>query len=462
LDISWCRDGERNGEVPEESSLPWGFTSLRAPEELGTAARAYAAFVVTLPWQGAAAGVSASWAASKGRGKGGKHAQQLPSRVVVVSNRIRMGPKIGKKGRASKWSVDLIKPVTPEVCQAWRSLAIPLCGGDAAQGSELDFALHVQYAGSEDLTEVARVSLKVPPAGYVQVVTAEFPPGQPAGQWAEPEWIEPSDSQTVLLTEFAGSGQINTLGGVQLLRGRQCPLQFATEEIMLSFLLYVPEFEEPAPLLLFFHGDNARETSLCPMPGLADFADTYGPAEVCQSRKKADHEARRFVVVTPCSPAEYWWFRYPAVHDSGSYVPAMERWVRALAQWTEVLGLTSPKICGGLRLVGQSMGGYAALELARAMPDEVAAIGCGAPCFDAFRLDRLAQRIQNIPLWILIGRQDTMCAFEEAASLALRLRDINARFVRLSSLGIRAHSDACKQLDKAFLFRWLLNPLGDG
>ncbi|CAK0829527.1 unnamed protein product, partial [Prorocentrum cordatum] len=314
----------------------------------------------------------------------------------------------------------------------------------------------------QDLAEVARVSLTVPPAGSVRVVTAELPLGQPTGQWSEPEWIAPSGAETVPLTEFAGSGQINSLGGVPALRGMQCPLQFATEEIVLSFLLYVPEPAEPAPLLLFFHGDNARDTACCPMPGLADFADTYGPAEVCKGRRKAEHEARRFVVVTPCSPAEYWFFRYPAVHDSGAYVPAVERWVRALARWTEALGLTCPRACGGLRLVGQSMGGYAALELARAMPEEVAAIGCGAPCFDAFRLDRLAQRIQNIPLWILIGRQDTMCAFEEAATLALRLRDLKAKFVRLSSLGIRAHSDACKQLDKAFLFRWLLNPLGDG
>merc|ERR1719382_930304 len=102
--------------------------------------------------------------------------------------------------------------------------------------------------------------------------------------------------------------------------------------------------------------------------------------------------------------------------------------------------------------IGQSMGAYMALELARAMPEDTAAVVAGAPCFDACRLDHLASRLVNVPVWLLIGRNDTMCSFEEVASLALKMRDLDARNVRLQSAGIKGHSEVGKKLEKHELF----------
>lgn len=232
---------------------------------------------------------------------------------------------------------------------------------------------------------------------------------------------------------------------------------------MLSFLLHIPKGDELAPLLVFFHGDLTRDISQCRKPGLADFCNQYGPADICSKPTKEGHSCRKFVVVTPTSPAEYWWFRYPALHDATSYVPSMEQWFRRLNTWlADDVKICHP-ICAatghGMRLAGQSMGGYAALELARAMPERVSAIGVGAPCFDAFRLDWLAERLQNVPLWVMIGRHDTMCSYEEVASLILKLRDCDAKLARLSSARIKGHNEACVLLEKEWLYQWFLNPL---
>jgi len=116
----------------------------------------------------------------------------------------------------------------------------------------------------------------------------------------------------------------------------------------------------------------------------------------------------------------------------------------------------------GVCFAGQSMGAYMALEMARAMPEETAAVFAGAPCFDACRLNHLAERLVNVPLWLLIGRNDTLCSYEEVASLALKMKDLDCKCVRLTSVGIKGHSEVGKKLEKWELFEWLRNPLGRG
>jgi len=345
------------------------------------------------------------------------------------------------------------------------------------EGAELSFNVVIYWAGvEEDLTEqVGWLTVVVPAPGTVSVVTAEVVISFPNGSKAWTSWkakdadnwpslkLQTKAAKNVRVMEFAGSAQVSAYGGVQALRGKQRAFQLATEDIMLSFFMYLPVEQAPAPLLVFFHGDLTRDLAQCIRPGLADFCDTYGPALICKNRNKEGHAARRFVVVTPCSPAEYWWFRYPAEHDSSSYVPDVELWFRRLTAWVadnlSICHRVDAAAGHGMRLSGQSMGGYAALELARAMPQLVSAIGVGAPCFDACRLDWLADRLQNVPTWILIGRADSMCAYEECASLVLKMRDRGALLARISSVGIKGHNEACGHLEKDWLYQWLLDPL---
>merc|ERR1712187_151531 len=72
--------------------------------------------------------------------------------------------------------------------------------------------------------------------------------------------------------------------------------------------------------------------------------------------------------------------------------------------------------------------------------------------------DHLARRLVNVPTWLLIGRNDVLCSFEECASLALKMRDVNAKCVRLSSVGIKGHSEVGKKLEKWELFQWMKDP----
>lgn len=219
----------------------------------------------------------------------------------------------------------------------------------------------------------------------------------------------------------------------------------------------MPPGGTPPPLLIHLHGDMPRGLAQCPQPGLADFVATYGPALFATDCKKRNHPCREFVVVTPCCSEEFWWLRYPAEHDSRSYAGSIEQCFRGIIDLLRESGVCDPH--EGIRLAGQSMGGYAALELARALPEQTAAVVAGAPCFDAFRLDHLAKRLVNVPLWLLIGRNDLLCSFEEVASLALKMRDLDAKLVRLSSWSIKGHSEVGKKLEKWEIFQWLLRPL---
>lgn len=259
----------------------------------------------------------------------------------------------------------------------------------------------------------------------------------------------------VPLFDAVGEGQVREAGGPEALHGRQIPLQVATEDLVMSFLLYVPEEYGPQPLMLFFHGDMARGVQRSPQPGICDFATDYGPALFAVDQKKQWHACRKFVAVTPCCSDKVFWLRYPNIHDSKTYVPSIERCLRTLIGLVYKLGLS--KQDWGACFAGQSMGAYMALELARAMPEQTAAVVALAPCFDACRLNHLAERLMNVPVWVLIGRNDSLCSFEECASLALKMRDHNAKFVRLTSLGIKGHSEVGKQLDKEHIYKWMLS-----
>jgi len=355
----------------------------------------------------------------------------------------RPRPKERPAGRTKRWSLDLFW------CCAigkWRSLAVPAPLGCRA-GDLLELSIACRWTDDEhgSWDDIGLFTVKLPESGEVAVQ-----------HWCQGERHQ-SLRELVPILDFVGHGQVDAVGGIDALRGEQHPMQFATEDVMISFLLYVPQVKEPRPLLIFFHGDMPRGAQECPQPGLADFIPTYGPAMLVSHPKKETHPCREFVVVTPCCSNDVWWLRYPAEHDSTAYASSVEDCMRGIVAMIRDIGLSPPN--AGACLVGQSMGAYMALELARAMPENTAAVAAGAPCFDACRLDHLARRLVNVPVWLLIGRNDSMCSFEECASLALKMRDLDAKCVRLTSQGIKGHSEVGKKLEKWDLYQWLRDPL---
>merc|ERR1740121_1373430 len=122
---------------------------------------------------------------------------------------------------------------------------------------------------------------------------------------------------------------------------------------MITFLFWVPDSTDPAPLLLYFHGDMPRGVANCPQPGLADFAPTYGPALLVASDRHHSHPCRDFVALTPCCSEDVWWLRYPASHDTKAYAASVEKCVRGMIDLMYDLGLCRRET--GACFAGQSM-----------------------------------------------------------------------------------------------------------
>eukprot|EP00930_Biecheleria_cincta_P056605 TRINITY_DN42684_c0_g1_i1.p1 TRINITY_DN42684_c0_g1~~TRINITY_DN42684_c0_g1_i1.p1 ORF type:complete len:990 (+),score=193.92 TRINITY_DN42684_c0_g1_i1:91-3060(+) len=475
---------EDEEDVGETARIPQGFLKLyRPPPSRRPAALSYAAFTLRLI------------------------GPREPQEVVVASGKLRIGQRIGpKKDRhRQRWSSHFQRPLPSEGNTGlWRSLAIPLrqhlpssadgSGPSAlASGSWQEFIVLARWSnsGTEEFEELGKLHLQVCEPGQVLVSDLQFTATTQGGRngWtSSPGNLQQMGAvRHVPVQKFTGAGQIEAFGGIEALRGNQRAFQLCTDEVLIAFLLYLPErtagssssllqpfcesLPQPcegssstAPVLVFLHGDVERGVQSWLQPGIPSWASQFGPAELCDSQKAqaAAHPARSFVVVTPCCPEDFWWFRHRAVHDSTSYVPGMVAWFLHLFSWLrEDLGVahSANSANGGIRLVGQSMGAYGVLELARAIPNQVAAVAALAPCFDGFRLNWLADRLRGVPLWVMIARWDSMCAFEEAASLVLKLRDRRARCARLSSFQLKDHNDACKCLKASWLYQWLLNPL---
>jgi len=404
--------GASNADVPSESSPPKGFKSIYDGDKGQVLAVPYLAVIAKV------------------------HARVHALRIAT--NSLRVGPTVKLWGKIKRSFVNLTWCITG---QCWRSLAIPV--EDAHHNQVIYFTVLAQWSsGDSDWDEIGNIDIEVPATGVVAVKHWEH--GKRRSGWV--------DSIPVL--QFVGRGQIDAAGGVDALRGQQLTLQFANGDVMISFLLYVPLANERRRLLMFFHGDMTRGLQQCPQPGLPDFASVYGPALLVVDSKKHSHPCRDFVVVTPCCSDRVWWFRHPSVHDGAAYVQSVEDCIHGLIRMLYELELCKRKVC----FMGQSMGAYAALEIARAIPDSTAGVVAFAPCFDACRLDHLASRLSNVPLWLLIGRNDAICSFEEVASLALKMRDLNSKCVRLSSVGIRDHSEVGKKLEKWEIYEWLHNP----
>jgi len=128
----------------------------------------------------------------------------------------------------------------------WRSLAIPLHPTNdrdlsgQAQGNQLEFIFLGKWqADSKDAQphELARLTVAVPKPGQVLVQDVEISLSS-GNSWKDKVWQ--TNSRSLPIQEFTGSGQVHALGGLDALRSHQRAFQLCTDEVILSFLLYVP------------------------------------------------------------------------------------------------------------------------------------------------------------------------------------------------------------------------------
>ncbi|MBR2987304.1 MAG: dienelactone hydrolase family protein [Clostridia bacterium] len=198
----------------------------------------------------------------------------------------------------------------------------------------------------------------------------------------------------------------------------------------MAYLLRYPDgYEEGKhyPVILFFHGSGSRGTNIYRLKQ-NDFFETISV-----------HGDFPFIVAAPlCS--ENSWFD----------------------QWEHVLGMTeelvSSSFCDEDRLyvMGVSMGGYAAWQLAMSRPYLVAAL---VPiCGGGMRWN--ASRVRRIPVWAHHGEEDPLVPVQESKDMveAVNTAGGNARLTLYPDMG---HEIWVKVYETPEVFSWLLSQKRD-
>lgn len=228
--------------------------------------------------------------------------------------------------------------------------------------------------------------------------------------------------------------------------GREDAYQFATSDVLLTFLLSVPESagsaKGPWPVLLYLHGWFNRDTDSSAMPGLC--ADGW-----CQSPHWSASPLPRedCLVLAPQSPPAYYWLRREvwAVEDSKhfaceEYCPSMATALSELLDQTLRLHFGDPR---RVYFTGVSMGGYGCLELARVLPGRAAAMALGAPHYSwnaaDHRLPALVQELRGTAVWLVHGQDDVLCNYKDSELLVQLLRDVGGE-AHLTSEGVEGHA----------------------
>lgn len=222
-----------------------------------------------------------------------------------------------------------------------------------------------------------------------------------------------------------------------------------------EFVVFTPDnfdhIESPS-LIVFLHGSGERgDDRGLPLKGNAHvFEYLQLPAAIIFPQ--CDYEHRAF------------------------YGAMEERVFRAIAIASETLGLDSSRPF----LSGYSMGGSSSLWLAAKHKEKFAALICIAPgitwmgeeppphlpahdkaLFDAMfvfenRTEKIAEQVQNIPIWFLQGTEDEPCPIEETRSLVSEMHKLGASPTVTEYEGLD-HDSLTLALEQEGLFDWLFS-----
>lgn len=212
-------------------------------------------------------------------------------------------------------------------------------------------------------------------------------------------------------------------------------------------------------VLFYLHGDQFREPSVCPMPGLAGFQwprPTSGPMKFATDQT-GHNSFHGKIIIHPCSKFDMYWFRWPGIHDDKTFAPQV---MTTLSNLREI----ACEYWGGNHdrtfVSGVSMGGYGAIELAAYWGPKIVkgAFFC-CPSHDANRTrDYFVDRLREIPCWFIHGRADTLCKWEETASLVEQMQLKGAKELKFSCSGhddFDDHREICYSLESKAPYEWL-------
>ena len=175
------------------------------------------------------------------------------------------------------------------------------------------------------------------------------------------------------------------------------------------------------PLIIFLHGAGGRDE---PSENVKGFG-CFGAAE------RFDLDA---VMVAPHCQVDSWFEIFEQLQDFVRYVASLEF-------------IDSDRVY----LMGGSMGGYTAWQLAMTRPELFAALVpiCGGGMYWN------ASRLKNIPIWAWHGRLDKTVFCEESEKMvaAVNKRGGNAKLTICEDV---AHNSWVNAFESAELFEWML------
>lgn len=215
----------------------------------------------------------------------------------------------------------------------------------------------------------------------------------------------------------------------------QSPLQMIYDQNeFYNYVLYLPEGYDPAdtetkwPVIFFFHGIGERGDNL-------DELLPYGPLRYVNKGGKLDA-----IIIAPQCPAEGHWADYDV--EEGKLV-------QFVPQMTQQYNIDTSR----MYLTGLSMGGRCTWKLALAMPDTFAAIAvvCGRTNTYEF------ETIQDMPIWMFHGAQDTTVEFSNINSILKRLHEKDHSYYKLTVLPHGGHEIWHTVYDSPVVYEWLLS-----
>lgn len=236
-------------------------------------------------------------------------------------------------------------------------------------------------------------------------------------------------------TFLSGSTEVNQSQIGLLTRSVQVGDQSYSYQVHIPARL--PKGERP-PVVLFLHGIGQR--------GTGGFVPTTGG----MSTLIANYLERvpAILVLPQCRPGMYW------------STPEMERMtIAALDDAVRQFGADPARVY----LVGVSMGGYGAYDLAANHPHKFAALVsiCGGSSRQgANRFVIIANSIKDVPVWIFHGARDRVVPVSESREMVVALKAVSAD-VRYSEYPEVGHNVWMQALAEPDLLPWLFAQRAD-